>query len=142
MKVSRKRSLRKNLKSRNKTRNRKIRKQYGGNLNSEQIQRIRNTLGPILTPEELTRHINLYNRVSTKFDPYFNEYFDSIDDLIKDDNYFELRENMEDYNIPEEEIIRVIQELKRNTFKEYNDMAIQRFKEITEDEEPETDSDI
>ena len=141
---SRKRFLRKNSRSknrRNKTKSRKIYKQYGGNLNEQQIQRIQTTLRPILSSEELTQYTALFNRISSYFSSKFNEYFDALDEIIDDKNYTELRTLMEDNNEPKESTTKLIQSLKHSTFINYNNMVIEIFKQLTENNESKTDMD-
>lgn len=86
MKVSRKRSLRKNLTSRNrrnKTRGRKI--QYGGNLNRQQIHVIERIMKSLkFSKREIIGYIKNFNSVSTLLDPEFNEYIEGFEELLEE----------------------------------------------------------
>ena len=89
MKVSRKRFLRKNSRSRNrrnKTRSRKIRKQYGGNLNSQQRDTIRSIMKSLkFSKDEKIDYIKRFNYVSQLLNSDFNEYIEGFNALLEEE---------------------------------------------------------
>lgn len=138
-------TLRKNLRSqknrRNKTRGRKIRKnkQYGGNLNEEQIKSFKRITKPILDKDVMNHFLQTFNRVSTRFDPDFDEYITGLEEMLNRDKFKTFIEQMEADGMPAEYINNIIKEIQYNTIVNYTNIVLTRYTDV-EDNEPETNA--
>jgi hypothetical protein len=133
-------TLRKNLRSR-KTRGRKIRKneQYGGNLNEEQIKSFKRIMTPILDNSDINHYLKKFNRVSTVFDPDFQEYINGLEELLNRDKYKPFIEEMEADGMTAEFINNEIQGIQYHTFVHYTNIVLGMYSHV-EDDEPETNA--
>ena len=153
MKLSRKRSLCKNSRSRNrrnKTRSRKIRKQYGGNLNSQQrdtIIRIMRSLK--FRKNDISKYIRDFNSVSTLLDPEFDDYIKGFKELLEEaerggalDDYRTLlqRSTKDGKRLDLELIENEIMLEKQETFRSFFDGVISELKEQIDSRGVSTDS--